>query len=74
MDTHRDKFIRLAQNRTRKAIKDIRLIGNLSNRNSYSYSDDDIECIFSTLETELKTARNRYHESGNGQGIEFSLI
>jgi len=39
MKGKRENFVRLAEGRVNRALKDIRLIGNLSNRSAYSYSD-----------------------------------
>ena len=46
----REKFVRLATGRVNKAIKEIQLIGNLSNRTYYEYSNADIEKIFGERE------------------------
>lgn len=74
MNSPRERFVHLAESRTQKAIKDIRLIGNLSNRSNYSYTNADVEEIFKVLEAELKTARRRFDESSkNTQAIEFKL-
>ena len=46
MRDKRKKFVELAESRVNRAIKDIRLIGNLSNRSAYEYSEEDIRRIF----------------------------
>jgi hypothetical protein len=56
----REKFVELAEKRVNKAIKDIRLIGNLSNRSNYKYEEVDVRAIFTALERELKQARERF--------------
>lgn len=45
----RTKFVKLATARVSKALKDIQLIGNLSNRSNYDYTDDDVAKIFKAL-------------------------
>lgn len=62
----RDKFLELAEKRVNRAIKDLRLIGNLSNPSNYKYGDEDVRLIFSTLEKELKHARERFHSRLGG--------
>ena len=70
----RERFISLAEARTRKAIKDIRLIGNLSNRSNYSYEMTDVSRIFKALEQELRDARLKFDASrGSGKQVDFSL-
>ncbi len=56
----RAKFVRLAEARTNKAIHAIRVIGNLSNRASYSYTADDVEQIFGALQKEIEACRERF--------------
>lgn len=56
----RAKFVELAESRVNRAIKDMRLIGNLSNRSAYAYSDDDIRRIFKALQKELDSAKSRF--------------
>lgn len=43
-----------------RALKDIRLLGNLSNRNNYDYSETDIKKLFSELDEELRSAKARF--------------
>jgi hypothetical protein len=60
MSTKREKFIMLAENRVEKLVKQIELIGNLSNKNAYDFSEDDVLKIFARLEADLKIAKNRF--------------
>jgi hypothetical protein len=73
METDREKFVRLANNRVTKAINSIRIIGNLSNRSNYSYTDVDIEKIFKALSNELKTCRQRFSGDRDSADKEFRL-
>lgn len=50
----------LAENRVEKLVKQIELIGNLSNKNAYDFSEDDVLKIFARLEADLKIAKNRF--------------
>lgn len=69
----RDKFIKLAENRVLRAIKDIRLIGNLSNKNNYSYTEKDISKIISVLEQEVKLLKTRFLSDGVKEEPVFKL-
>lgn len=60
MRDKRGKFKGLAESRVSRAIKDIRLIGNLSNRSAYAYGEDDVRKIFRVLQKELDAAKNRF--------------
>lgn len=69
----RDKFILLAEARVNRALKDIQLIGNLSNRSAYEFSDADIRKVFAALQKGLETARARFSKHQERAGGEFRL-
>ena len=73
MTDKRAKFVELATNRVNRAIKDLRLIGNLSNRSAYEYSDDDVKKITRSLQRELDSMKTRLEGSGRGGDNEFAL-
>lgn len=69
----RQKFVELANKRVTKTIKDIRLIGNLSNRRAYKYEDADAKKIIRALQHELDILKTRFRgDDGNDESI-FSL-
>jgi transcription elongation GreA/GreB family factor len=69
-----DKFERLAQKRMVEAIKKIRLLGNLSNRNNYDYNEVHVESIISNLEKELADLRRKFvEESREKKEITFTF-
>ena len=59
----RRKFAELGTNRVNKAINDIRLIGNLSNKANYDYNDDDVRQIIKALREAINEAENRFKKS-----------
>jgi len=54
------KFIYLSEKRVPKAIKVIKLIGNLSNRGNYEYTDYEAKFIISELKKILKKTKNNF--------------
>ncbi len=58
-----EKFRRLAKQRGERILKDLRLLGNLSNTNNYTYTDTDIKKLFAALDEELKFARSRFQKT-----------
>jgi hypothetical protein len=56
----REKFVRLANRRVTRALKNIQLIGNLSDRSNYDYTREDVDKIFSALRSELKRCEERF--------------
>lgn len=67
----RDRFMRVAEKRTRQVIRYVRLLGNCGNRAAYDYSQADVEKIFQAIEHEMSRARARF-KTGE-KGAEFTL-
>jgi len=61
------KFRELAKSRTNKAIKTIKLIGNLANKSHYAYSPDEAEQIISALEKEVRVIKHKFRNSKTGR-------
>jgi hypothetical protein len=73
MSIKRTNFVRLAEARVTKALKSIRVIGNLSNKANYEYSDQDIGRIINALQAEITTLKSRFKNKGNSETVEFKL-
>lgn len=69
----REKFVKLAEQRVNRALREIRLIGNLSNRSAYASTEEDVKKIFRVLQKELEGARARFGEGDAGGGSTFRL-
>ena len=67
------KFKKLANARVNKAIKLIKLIGNLSNKSHYSYTQDDAEKIISTLNQEIRNIKDKFYSKNSRDSKEFKL-
>jgi hypothetical protein len=63
MNDARASFIRLAEARTQKLLKDLELLGNLSNRSNYSYSEDDVKVIFKAITKKMQDTELRFKVS-----------
>ena len=63
----RGKFVQLAKKRVSKALNDIRLIGNLSNRSNYDYTDEDVAKIFRALSDEMSACRKKFEVASKRQ-------
>ena len=50
----------------------IRLLGNCSNKTNYDYTTADVKKIFTTIESELKIARQKFDEE-ESQDKSFKL-
>lgn len=73
MRDKRAKFIELANNRVNRTIKDLRLIGNLSNRASYEYTEEDARKILRALQRELDDLKLRFRGEDQSDDNLFSL-
>ena len=56
----RERFEKVAVARTNKILNDLRLLGNCSNKNNYSYTEADIKKIFNAIENEMKKTKNKF--------------
>lgn len=73
MEGKREKFERLAEKRMSEVIKKLRLIGNLSNRNNYEYSAEQVKQIIDSLEHELKIIKNKFKEEQSKSNMTFKF-
>lgn len=73
MRNKRDKFVELAEARVNKTLKDIQLIGNLSNRSAYDFNEGDVRKIFGALQKALDSSKGRFSKDGESSGGEFRL-
>jgi len=62
MESKRERFKRIAENRTNKIINMIDLLGNCSNKNNYEYTDEDIKSIFNAIESSLRMSKMKFAE------------
>lgn len=67
MSAKRDNFIRLAEGRVTRAIDSIRVIGNLSNRSNYEYTEEDSKRIIDALQREVNELKVQFKPKANTQ-------
>ena len=72
-ETKRERFVRLAENRTNKFINMVSLLGNCANTSIYEYSDADVEKIFTAIEGSVKEARKKFAKSDAPKSTKFTL-
>lgn len=56
----RDRFIRLAALRANIVLERLRVLGHCANKSAYSYSEKDIEKIFSEIEDEVRLIKSKF--------------
>lgn len=72
-ETKRERFVRLAENRTNKILNMIQLLGNCSNSSLYEYTDADVEKIFGAIESSVKEARRKFAKNDSVKSVRFTL-
>ena len=60
MENKREKFVRLAERRVNGVIRELELIGNLSNKSNYDYDKEDIEKIIRTLKKSVSDLETKF--------------
>jgi ribosomal protein L7/L12 len=69
----RSKFVELAENRTKNAIKAIRVIAKLGNKNAYEFTDTDVNKIAKALIREVELMKTRMSTTGGREEVDFAL-
>lgn len=72
-ETKHDKFKRLAEKRTNDIINKLRLVGNLSNRQQYDYSDEEVSELFESIRDALKRSESTFNNSVVKNNDKFSF-
>lgn len=57
----RERFKRLATQRTNAVLQKLKVLGNCSNRSAYNYSEEDIQKIFSEIDRRVRETKSKFH-------------
>ena len=60
-ETPEERFKRVAEARTNAVLDRVRILGNLSNRQMYSYSEEGINKIFRAINNQIKEVRAKFN-------------
>ncbi len=69
----REKFVKSAERRTRNAIVALRLVAKLSNRNSYEFTQSDVDKIVKALSREIESIKIQMSSSLGTTSSNFTL-
>ena len=67
------KFRRLAEARVNRAIKSLRTIGNLANKQIYQFDDGQVKKIMAALRREVAAVKARFDDSDASRSGDFKL-
>ena len=74
MRDKRERFVELAEARVTRATQQLRLIGNLSNINNYTYTEAEANKILATLDSEMRVLKAKFQTAlRKRQTDEFKL-
>ncbi len=68
-----ENFVRLAEARTNKIIDMVLLLGNLSNKTNYSYTDEQVKAIFDSIQQALDETKQKFLEEPTQKRKKFRL-
>lgn len=68
-----ENFVRLAEARTNKIIDVVLLLGNLSNKTNYSYTDEQVKAIFDSIQQALDETKQKFLEEPTQKRKKFRL-
>ena len=68
-----ERFVELGQKRMNKLITNMRLVGNLSDKSNYEYSDEQKKKIISTIDMEFKYLKQRFNNGQSRKAKGFTL-
>jgi len=69
----RQKFVELAERRTRNAIKAIRVIAKLGNKSAYEFSESDVRKIAGALSKEIDALKVKMLATEGNDSVDFKL-
>ena len=69
----RDKFQLLAVARVNRALKELRLVGNLANRKAYEWDELQARKIVKALEAGVEQVKHKFSQTAARDGGEFTL-
>ena len=66
-----ERFKRLATKRTNEVLRKLKILGNCSRRTAYSYSKEEVEKIFQTIERRVREVKALFFAGSSDE--EFKL-
>lgn len=70
METPEQRFKRIAEYRVKKILNSIRILGNCANKGAYSYTEEQVEKIFNSIQKYLEIIRTKF---STDKKIDFRL-
>lgn len=72
-ETKAQKFQRIAERRVNETLRALRLLGNLSDRRNYEFTEDQVSSIFGALDQEYRSVRSKFKAESGGANQTFKF-
>ena len=66
-ESKEDKFKRLAEQRVNAILDKLRLLGQLSNKSNYGYTEEQVEATFRAIQQELNSTRAKFRNDATAR-------
>ncbi len=70
-NTKKERFNKIAVNRTNKILDMLRLLGNCANTSTYEYTSEDVKKIFNAIEQEVKLQKQKFNNQHTNNRFEL---
>lgn len=60
-ESKKERFKRLATQRTNTILLKLKVLGNCSNRSAYDYNEQEINKIFTEIERKIRETKAKFH-------------
>lgn len=57
----KERFRRLASQRTNAVLQKLKVLSNCSNRSAYEYTEEEVNKIFSEIERRIRETKSKFH-------------
>ena len=73
-ETKEDKFHRIASARVSKVLDSLRILGHCSNLNTYEYTEEEVDKMFTAIRRKLDNIENNFREKlRSNQEVDFKF-
>ena len=70
-NVRRERFLKIASNRTNRVLESIRALENCGNTNNYEYTTEEVEKMFNAIQEALDNAKTKFDSSRKKERFQF---
>lgn len=72
-ETKAQRFERIAERRVNETLRALRLLGNVSDRRNYAYTDEQIAMILAAIDLEYRSLKARFKAEAPAEAQMFQF-